>query len=157
MSDTTVTPEERASWRKRLESPLSCHDSKHGAFTLRLLTALEAAEARAEKAEAALATAMSMNAERQAEVTENVINNLIAGITGQKQSVKVSVGGYQCPYCNVVFKTLEDATAHDATCPAHPAVMRAKKAEAENARLRAERDWLAAKLKEFARWAVGEG
>ena len=45
MSDTTITPEEKASWRERLESPFSCHYSKHGAFPLRLLTALEAAEA----------------------------------------------------------------------------------------------------------------
>ena len=51
MSDTTITPEERASWRERLENPFSCHDAKHGAFTLRLLTALKAAEVRAEDLE----------------------------------------------------------------------------------------------------------
>ena len=47
MTDTTtaITPEERASWRERLESPFSCHDANSAAFTLRLLTALEAAEA----------------------------------------------------------------------------------------------------------------
>lgn len=45
MTDTTtITPEEKASWRERLENPFSCHDSKHGAFTLRLIDALEAAE-----------------------------------------------------------------------------------------------------------------
>lgn len=41
---TTITPEERASWRERLESPFSCHDAKFAAFTLRLLNALETAE-----------------------------------------------------------------------------------------------------------------
>ena len=47
MTDTTtaITPEERASWRERLENPFSCHDANSAAFTLRLLTALEAAEA----------------------------------------------------------------------------------------------------------------
>lgn len=42
---TTITPEERQDWRERLESSFSCHDAPHRAFTLRLLTALEAAEA----------------------------------------------------------------------------------------------------------------
>ncbi len=55
MSDTKITPEERQDWRERLESPISCHDAPHRTFTLRLLTALEAAEARAEKAEANVA------------------------------------------------------------------------------------------------------
>lgn len=52
MSDTTITitPEERASWRERLTSEFSCHDAKSAAFTLRLLTALEAAEAERDKA-----------------------------------------------------------------------------------------------------------
>lgn len=50
MSDTTtITPEERAAWREWLESPISCHDAPHRAFTLRLLTALETAEARADE------------------------------------------------------------------------------------------------------------
>ena len=44
MSDT-ITPEERASWRERLENPFICHYSKHGEFTLRLLNALEITEA----------------------------------------------------------------------------------------------------------------
>lgn len=45
MSDTTttITPDERQDWRERLESSFSCHDVPHRAFTLRLLTALEAA------------------------------------------------------------------------------------------------------------------
>ena len=45
MTDTTtITPEERQDWREWLESPISCHDAPHRTFTLRLLTALEAAE-----------------------------------------------------------------------------------------------------------------
>ena len=45
MSDPIhITPEEREQWRKRLESPFSCHDEDHAEFTLRLLYALEATE-----------------------------------------------------------------------------------------------------------------
>lgn len=163
MSDTTITPEERASWRERLENPFSCHDAKHGAFTLRLLTALEAAEAQRDKA-------LQMNAERQAAITEAAINALLTGVTGEKKSVGLNVSGYNCPYCGEISKTVADATAHDAICPKHPAVMRATKAEAdlsrvkgagiealrraeqaeaEAARLTAERDWLAERCAEL--------
>lgn len=53
MSDTTtITQEKIQSWRERLTSEFSCFNAELGGFTLRLLDALEQAEARAEKAEA---------------------------------------------------------------------------------------------------------
>lgn len=56
MSDTTtITPEERHSWRERLTSEFSCFNAELGNFTLRSLNALEHAEARAEHAEANVA------------------------------------------------------------------------------------------------------
>lgn len=186
MSNLTITPEERAELReecrtgKYIQSTVKFADFK----ILRLLTALEAAEAQRDKA-------LQMNAERQAAITETALNALLAGITGEEKSVGLNVAGYHCPYCGEISKTVADATAHDATCPKHPAVVRATKAEAdlsrvkgagiealrraeqaeaENTRLRAERDWLArelwdfypqkniAELKEAARRAVsGEG
>ncbi|MCB6543321.1 hypothetical protein LI168_14405 [Desulfovibrio desulfuricans] len=98
-----------------------------------------------EQAEARLAESLQVNAIRQAEVTADVLNAMMAGITGQKESVRVEVEGFQCPYCNETSKTIEDATAHDAICPKHPAVIRAEQAEADVARLTKERDWLADK------------
>lgn len=77
-----------------------------------------------EQAEAQLAAALQVNAVRQAEVTAEIINSMMAGITGKKESVRVEVDGFQCPYCNEISKTIEAATAHDAICPKHPAVRR---------------------------------
>lgn len=55
MTDTTTpTPEERQDWLERLESPISCHDAPHRTFTLRLLTALEHAEAERDRLRAEL-------------------------------------------------------------------------------------------------------
>lgn len=48
MSDT-ITREERQQWRERLTSKFSCFDADLGSFTLRLLDALEAAEAERKK------------------------------------------------------------------------------------------------------------
>ena len=45
------------------------------------------------------------------------------------EELRVEVGGLECPYCNEISKTIEAATAHDAECPNHPAVIRAEKAE----------------------------
>lgn len=78
----------------------------------------------------------------QAEVTAEIINSMMAGITGKKESVRVEVDGFQCPYCNERSKTIEAATAHDAICPKHPAVMRAERAEANVARLTKMANWL---------------
>ena len=110
-----------------------------------------------EQAEAQLAAALQVNATRQAEVTADVLNAMMAGITGQKESVRVEVDGFQCTYCNETSKTIEDATAHDAICPKHPAVIRAEQAEANVARLTKGRDWLATQLdcpSEFTNCAV---
>lgn len=129
MSDTTITVEERRLLRT----------GGYGDYErLRLLDALEQAEAQ-------LAAALQVNAARQAEVTADVLNAMMAGISGQKDSVRVEVEGFQCPYCNEISKTIEAATAHDAICPKHPAVIRAEQAEANVERLTKERDWLADK------------
>ena len=46
MTDTTtITQEERHSWRERLTSEFSCFNAELGGFTLRILDALEAVEA----------------------------------------------------------------------------------------------------------------
>ena len=110
-----------------------------------------------EQAEAQLAAALQVNAVRQAEVTAEIINSMMAGITGKKESVRVEVDGFQCPYCNEISKTIEAATAHDAICPKHPAVMRAEQSEANVARLTKMVDWLANQLdcpSEFTNCAV---
>lgn len=162
-----ITPEERA---MLLELTSRAQDSPKD--MRRVLTALDAAEARTEKAEAslqqslakqaqmatgieeiaaanralaeraqqaeaALESALQVNAARQAEGIANILNGMMAGITGEQGSVLVELGGFHCPYCNEVSKTIEAATEHDATCPKHPAVIRAEKAEADLARIRA--------------------
>lgn len=103
----------------------------------KLAAANHALAERAQQAEAALESALQVNAVRQAEGIANILNGMMAGITGEKGSVRLELGGYHCPYCNEVSKTIEAATAHDATCPKHPAVIRAERAEAELARARA--------------------
>lgn len=177
MSDTTITAEERAQWRSLVMPFPDGRIGNQGKRMLRLLNALEQAEAQ-------LAAALQVNTKSQAEATADMLNAMMAGITGQKETVHVQVGGYQCPYCNEISKTIEAATEHDAVCPKHPAVMRAEKAEASAkdnsealtaaymsgkydgrkeaeanvARLTKERDWLANKLiycpSEFTNCAV---
>ena len=44
-NDVNTTKEERDQWRKRLSSAYTCFDATHADFTLRLLDALEDAEA----------------------------------------------------------------------------------------------------------------
>ena len=51
MSDT-IRNEEKHIWRERLTSEVSCFNADLSAFTLRLLNAIEQAEASAEKADA---------------------------------------------------------------------------------------------------------
>lgn len=121
MTDTTtITPEERASWRERLENPFSCHDAKSAAFTLRLLNALEAAEASKAEAEAE-------NARLAAQ---------LAALTGQQEDCKL----HPCPYsreglnCGVI--SLANNRAHEGMV--------------ENMRLTAERDWLVEKLADIS-------
>jgi hypothetical protein len=43
------TKEERDQWRERLLSPFTCFDAEHATFTLRLLNALNEAEAEKER------------------------------------------------------------------------------------------------------------
>ena len=130
--NTTFTAEEREELRRILSMGTSSVDGC-GLFyreAPRLLNALEQAEAQ-------LAAALQVNAARQAEVTADVLNAMMAGITGQKESVRVEVEGFQCPYCNEISKTIEAATAHDAICPKHPAVIRAEALERDLNRVKA--------------------
>ena len=72
MSDTTtITQEKIQSWRERLTSEFSCFNAELGGFTLRLLDALEQAEARAEKAEKELAGADAEIAELRDELEDS--------------------------------------------------------------------------------------
>ena len=125
MSDT-ITPEERASWRERLENPFSCHDSKHGAFTLRLLTALEPAEVSLRKAEDHGDELESQLQDAESEYNANWAVQAISDIARL-------VGVYE--QCSETGDDIGAATLE--------AVQDLK---AENARLTAERDWLANRL-----------
>lgn len=139
MSDT-ITPEERARLRSAAATAeLCCLTSIPSLPPSKVTDILNALE----QTEAQLAAALQVNTKSQAEVTADMLNAMMAGITGQKETVHVQVGGYQCPYCNEISKTIEAATEHDAICPKHPAVMRAEKSEAEVARLTKMVDWLA--------------
>ncbi len=142
MTDTTtITPEERQDWRERLESPISCHDAPHRTFTLRLLTALEAAEARAEKAESDNAAL-----EEDLEATEKNLQECSGFIEELLSGLKLRFP--------VQYADLEGGEYGDDAFSSHdlfelvidPAVNAAQKAEAERDMLRAELDWLANKL-----------
>lgn len=135
MSDTTITAEERAEIRRSAATAeLCCLTSIPSLPPSKVTDLLNALE----QAESQLAAALQVNAARQAAVTADVLNAMMAGITGQKKSVRVEVEVFRCPYCNEISKTIEAATAHDAICPKHPAVMRAEKAEKELAGADAE-------------------
>lgn len=77
MSDTKITLEERAEWREQLESPLSCHDAEHRAFTLCLLDALDAAEAE--------------NARLQQRVNELLCEKLAPGAVRERVQLRYTV------------------------------------------------------------------
>lgn len=136
MSDTTtITPEERAYWRRVIdEEPLIPSDDEK---ILRLLTALEAAEARAEKAEsdkAALEEDLEAT-EKNLKEFSGFIEELFSGLKHRFPVQYAAIEGDE--YGDDAF------SSHDLfELVIDPAVDAAQKAEAENARLRAERDWL---------------
>lgn len=136
MSDTiTITAEERAEWRERLTSKFSCFDAELSGFTLRLLDALEQAEARAEKSEKELAGADAEIAELRDELedsrgTEKDAPNVLcaiarlAGVFEHCQEIGDDMG-------EMTLDAVRDLLAEK------------QKSEAENARLTKERKWLA--------------
>lgn len=132
---TTITQEEREALRRAIiKSQMNPNRSDSMVALDEILTRLLNA---IEQSEAQLAAALQVNAKSQAEVTADVLNAMMAGITGQKESVRVEVEGFQCPYCNEISKTIEAATAHDAICPKHPAVIRAEALERDLNRVKA--------------------
>lgn len=81
--------------------------------------------------------------EEQIKITVEFFSALSAGITGDTPPEDLCVEVWQCPYCGQKHDSMEAAAAHDGECPKHPGVQRAlaaearaKKAEAENVRLR---------------------
>ena len=146
MSDTTITPEERQSWHERLESQFSCHDAKHGAFTLRLLTALEAAEASKSEAEdyaeklVYAVTDGNLSNSYDVQVVADEVSRIWQSYTDQKVAAARTEAEAELAHAR-----LAAGSDHydEVTSDLIDAI---QKAEAETARLRAERDWLARAL-----------
>lgn len=101
-----------------------------------LLNALDAEETRANKLSSQLAKALEINAADQMEAAIKLFGGIVAAVSGEEMPQDLSVRVWLCPHCGTKHDSKEAAVAHDAICPKHPAVVRAEKAEAENARLR---------------------
>ena len=56
-----------------------------------------------------------------------------------RENEKIFSLGMTCPHCDMYFSTVDEAVAHDAACPNHPASISAE-------RLEKEADWLANRL-----------
>lgn len=153
MSNLTITPEERASWRERLENPFICHYSKHGAFTLRLLNALEAAEAERDKAAkyagqcAATALAEAYAAESmRAKVAE--VQSKLAGAEIRAEEAEARAERAEKEEGFLTAKLLQTGCLiipHGSFFLENVPKIIARELQdlkAENARLTAERDWL---------------
>lgn len=111
-----------------------------------LLNALDAEETRADKLSSQLAKALEVNAADQMEAAIKLFGGIVAAVSGEEMPQDLSVRVWLCPHCGTKHDSKEAAVAHDAICPKHPAVVRAEKAEADNAQLLAERDWLVNRL-----------
>lgn len=72
------------------------------------------------------------------EAAMSMLTEAITAVSDGKLNAEVKLG-IECPYCGYESSSFEDAKAHDATCPKHPAVIRA-------ARLEKEADWLAHRM-----------
>ena len=68
------------------------------------------------------------------ELAVELINEAVSDKAGE--NLKVISLGATCPHCNMQFSTAVEAIEHDATCPKHPATIRAE-------HLEKEADWLA--------------
>lgn len=84
--------------------------------------------------EAALTKAEAQNAATLAEHMANIIAQVGGAVAEEDGTVKMSMK-CTCAYCNHISYSVEEATMHDAACEKHPAVIRAIKAEADNAML----------------------
>ncbi len=110
-----------------------------------LLNALDAEETRADKLSSQLAKALEVNAADQMEAAIKLFGGIVAAVSGEEMPQEL-FRAWLCPHCGTKHDSKEAAFAHDAICPKHPAVVRAEKAEADNAQLLAERDWLVNRL-----------
>ena len=139
MSDTTmISQEERAEIRSELNKQLLL---PYAGLGLRLLTALEITEARAEKAEsdkAALEEDLEAT-EKNLKESSGFIEELLSGLKHRFPVQYADLEGDE--YGDDAF------SSHDLfELVIDPAVNAAQKAEANVARLTKERDWLANKL-----------
>ena len=82
--------------------------------------------------EDALEKAEAQNAATLAEHVANFMDQLGCAVTGDDGMVRMKME-CTCPYCHHISYSVEEATAHDATCEKHPAVILAAKAEADKA------------------------
>lgn len=76
----------------------------------------------------------NMRLDQMAETLASLLNAAASAATDEE--VIAAKLGTECPYCGYESSSIEEAKAHDGTCPKHPAVIRA-------ARLEKEADWLA--------------
>lgn len=135
MSNATITPEERAALIAHVNSG---YMDISGEGLKKALKALEQAEARAEKAEsdkAALEEDLEAT-EKNLKESSGFIEELLSGLKHRFPVQYAAIDGDE--YGDDAF------SSHDLfELVIDPAVNAAQKAEAENARLREERDWLA--------------
>lgn len=120
-----------------------------------LLNALDAEETRANKLSSQLVKALEINAADQMEAAIKLFGGIVAAVSGEEMPQDLSVRVWLCPHCGTKHDSKEAAVAHDAICPKHPAVVRAEKAEADNARLRDRvdaLDWLVESIDNYE-WA----
>jgi len=103
---------------------------------LGLLNALDAEETRANKLSSQLAKALEVNAADQMEAAIKLFGGIVAAVSGEEVPQDLSVRIWLCPHCGTTHDSKEAAVAHDATCPKHPAVVRAEQAESELAHVR---------------------
>lgn len=74
--------------------------------------------------------------DQMAEALTTMLNAAASAATGEE--VITAKLGTECPYCGYESSSIEEAKAHDGTCPKHPAVIRAGRLEKEIERLRAQ-------------------
>lgn len=71
-----------------------------------------------------LEAAIEVNALSQAKMVARAISALSTGVAGDDGLVHASMTCV-CLNCGAAFNSSEEATAHDAVCPQHPAAIRA--------------------------------
>ena len=74
--------------------------------------------------------ALAQNAVTMLDSVSTIINGMVNGVAGEDGQMHASFG-IRCIYCGSLFDNAEEAKEHDCVCESHPAVIRAKKAEAE--------------------------